>query len=161
MQNNITPRLPTLYSRCHKLHEEIVALSGLSEEVLADAHLELRECIAYWHSDHKDLAVEDPYEGLCLMMADWQMPWPAMEDSSLNGLNQSQFLLAFAYGEIELALSILVQRPTKGTRDTPAFDDDDAACFVLYAGKAYAQAKQIITSGLDGIAQQTLELKAA
>jgi hypothetical protein len=161
MKNVFTPRLPTLYSRCHKLQEEIVMLSGLPEDALADAHIELRECLTHWHSDHKDLDVEDPYDGLCLMMADWQIPWPAMEYSSLNGLKQSQFLLAFAYGEVEQALNILAQRPVKGTRGMPTYDDDDAACFALYAGKACAQAKQIIASGQDVLAQKALKRKAA
>lgn len=153
MQELINLRLPILYRRCLKLQQEIVSLSDLSEDVLADVHSELRECITHWSSDHKDLGIEDPYDGLCLVMTDWDMPWPANEYSSLNGLNQSQFLLAFAYGEIEQAMSILVKRPAKGNRDMPAYDDDDAACFALYAGKAYTQAKQIISSGQDREAQ--------
>lgn len=153
--------MPTLYSRCHKLQQEIVSASCLTEDALADAHNELRENLAYWHSDHRELAIDDPYDGIVLMMADWKMPWSAMEYSSLNGLKQSQFLLAFAYGEVEQAMSILVQCPVKGARGISAYDDDDAACFALYAGKAYAQAKQIVTSGLDGLAQKALNRKAA
>lgn len=159
MQELINLRLPILYRRCLKLQQEIVSLSGLSEDDLADAHSELRECIAIWKLDHKDQGVGDPYDCLCFVMTDWESPWPANEVSSLNGLKQSQFFLSFAYGEVEEAMNILVQRPAKGNRAMPAtYGDDDAACFVLYAGKAYAQAKQIITSGQDGVAQLALDL---
>jgi hypothetical protein len=161
MKQIITPRLATLYNRCYKLQQEVVGLSGMSEDALADAYLELRECLAYWHSDHKDLAIEDPYEGLCLMMKDWKMPWPAMECSSLNGLKQSQFLLTFAYGEVEQALSVMVLRSVKGKRATLQYDEDDAACFALYAGKACVHAKQVIAYGKDGLAQHATDRKTA
>jgi hypothetical protein len=161
MKENFQPRLPTLYNRCSVLQLEIAELSRLSEDVLADVHTELCECIAYWHADHKELAVVDPYEGLCLMLKDWTLPWPAMEYSGLNGLKLSQFLLAFAYGASEQALDILVQRPAKGTHGMPAYDDDDAACFAFYAGKAFVHAKQLIATGQDALAQKALGRKAA
>lgn len=149
-----SPRMPYLYDRCARIHQDIVKLSAMTEDQLADACVELQEYVNVWHSDHKDFDPNDPFVAFRRMLDDWAIPWPASENSELNGLTLAQFYVARAYGYCETALAGLTQRPKRGSFDKPCFDEDDAACFALYAAQGLAHAKMLLELSKDRIAQK-------
>jgi hypothetical protein len=159
--NSNTPQLPTLYALCDLTQKEIVALSGLTEDALADAYSELCNHLHTWASDYDGPFLNDPYVCFCQMLQDWKSPWPFMDESCLNGLTFAQFHLAWAYGQSEIALETLTQRPKKGTGMSFGLDADDAACFAVYAAKGLTHAKQLIALGQDRLAQKARRRKVA
>ena len=150
---NALIRMPTLYALSNQTQEEAVAFSDMTEDALADAYDELCCHFQVWLSDNKGLELNDPYVGFCQLLDDWPSPWPALDVSCLNGLTFAQFHLAWAYGKSEVALATLTQRPQRGSSSLGAFDDDDAACFAVYAAKALTHAKLLLASNENRLAQ--------
>jgi hypothetical protein len=147
-------RMPTLYALSNQTQDEAVAFSDMTEDALADAYAELREHLQVWLSDNRDLELNDPYVGLCQLLDDWPSPWPYLDVSCLNGLTFAQFHLAWAYGNSEVALATLTQRPQRGHRGLGGVhDDDDAACYAVYAAKALTHAKHLLASKENRLAQ--------
>ena len=153
MKNIPSKIAPNLYERCLELRAEISALCGLSRDRLIDVSRELSESMSYWYSDYQGPVIDDPFVGFCQLLIVWPTPWPFQDGSSLNGLRLSQFLLGFAYSELERALFNL-----EYCADNPSDCEvlefrDDAACFALYATKAVMRAKSLIGSKSDQFAQ--------
>jgi hypothetical protein len=145
--------LPQLHRRCANIQKDAVTYSHMKKDALADAYNELSEHLGVWLSDYKGSELNDPYVGLCQMMNDWASPWPGWELSCLNGLTFAQFHLAQAYGHSEIALATLEQRPGRKGIWVSGRDDDDAACFGIYAAKSLTHAKQLLASKEDRLAQ--------
>jgi len=152
MKTNLT-HLPQLHRRCATIQKEAVTYSDMKSDALADAHNELGEHLTVWISDYKGPVLNDPYVGLCQMLNDWASPWPGWEFSCLNGLTFAQFHLAWAYGHCEIALATLEQRPGRNGIWVGERDDDDAACFGVYAARSLTHAKHLLASKENRLAQ--------
>jgi hypothetical protein len=155
--NSIAPLLrpnsrdrPKLYENCCQIRREIITLIGLDEASLADVSLELGVDYELWCADYIGHDLADPFMGFCEMLRHWPSPWPFLNGSSLNGLTLAQFFLAWAFGSIECACSLLDNQVSFNGGEPL----EEAGCAAISATKALMRAKHLLGSPENCLAQQ-------
>jgi hypothetical protein len=145
--------LPLLHHRCTLMQHEIVALSGLTEDALADAHYGLFSYLSVWESHNKGVDQRDSYLKFCQFLHDSQNMWSRDGVSRLNGLTAAQQHLAWAYSKIKIALRTLTAPLKNLCADFGEINCDVAACYSIDAAKALINAKYLLASKENRLAQ--------
>ena len=132
----------------------IVVLSGLTDVALDDAETELGVDYDLFRADYRGFYLVDTYVGFAEMLRHWPFPWPATEDSALNGLTVAQFFLIWASRENNVAKYCLL-----GKAVADGWEPEDAMnCGVVAAvsaAKSLFHAKFLMASGGNKMGQQS------
>ena len=143
------------------LRREIVCLSGLTEDRLDEAALELSLHYENWCMDYAEdhgPPLEDYFAGFQEMLGYYPLPWPRIDGmnycSALSGLTIAQFYLVSAYDVIESALSITTGQSMRDGRRFEGGTPDHAAVFAAMATKLLMFAKHMISTNTDSLAQE-------
>jgi hypothetical protein len=131
------------------MRQNIINLSGLSEDALEIVSIELEVDYAVWCMDYTGPELADPVDGFGEMLRQWPSPWPYEAESCLNGLTFAQFYLGWAYSLIDTALAILL------TRDQALLSSaDNAVISATWAAKALVHAENLLSSNENQLAQR-------
>jgi len=108
----------------------------------------------HWCGEYKGPDLPNPYIGFCTMLEEWPTPWPALEESSVNGLTLVQYFLSYAYDSIESAIAIL-QEPVVDFESI-----DLAARRAIWAAMFLTKAKELAATSKKVLVQEKLPFAA-
>lgn len=144
----------SLLTRCQQIQAEIFLMSGLPKGNLLQAGTEARLMYENWCYEYKGPDLPNPYSGFCAMLEDWPTPWPAFEESSVNGLTLVQYFLCFAYDSVEQAIFLLQER------ENDLHSVDLAATQAIWAAMFMTKAKDLAATSNKALVQRKLPLTA-
>lgn len=140
----------SVYEETHLLTRlEILALTGLTEDVLEDSATELSVDYEVFCMDYRGPDLGNPFRGFQEMLRQWGAPWPEVDESSLNALTLPQYFLAWAWRENDSAKYCLDGKALafKEGGWTPTSALSCGVIAATTAQKAIAHAKLLMAGG--------------
>jgi hypothetical protein len=144
----------SLLTRCQQIQAEIFLMSGLPKDKLRQAGTEAHLMYEYWCNEYKGPDLPNPYLGFCKMLEDWPTPWPAFEESAVNGLTLVQYFLCYAHDSVEAAISLLQES------ENDLHSVDLAATQAIWAAMFMTKAKDLAATSNEALVQRKLPLMA-
>ena len=152
---NTESKLKPVYEDAyHDMRMMILCLSGLTEEALEDAAIELETDYEVFLSDYRGQYLIDAHVGFLEMLRQWGAPFPYLEESCLNELTLPQYFLAWAWNENNSARYCLGQGAIAHGRE-PSNEIECGVVAAISAVKSLCHAQLLLAVGQEKVAWYT------